>query len=235
MGERGVKRVILLGGGGHAKVVIDVIRRLGSFDLVGYTDPTPRTLGGANHLGDDDILPQLRREGVTHAFVALGNNAVRAERGEHLRRLGFTLQALICPSAVVSPSAQIGSGALVMSGCIVNADACIGDLAIINTRASVDHDCVIGVGSHVAPGAVLAGNVAVGELALIGAGVTVIAGMSIGPGAVVGAGAVVTCPVPRHTVVGGVPARPLRRARMATALAAPGGPGAIATHGTPAA
>jgi sugar O-acyltransferase (sialic acid O-acetyltransferase NeuD family) len=208
-------QIVILGGGGHAKVVVDIIRRIGSLDIVGYTDLGVGALGTTAYLGGDEILPELRRRGVAYAFVALGDNALRVERGAHARALGFILPALVCPSATLSPSAQVGAGALVMSGCVVNADACIGDLAIVNTRASVDHDCVIGPGAHVAPGAVLAGNVAVGEGAVIGAGATVINGMSIGPGAVVAAGAVVTRPVPGDALVAGVPAKRLRAARNA--------------------
>lgn len=204
-------RIVIIGGGGHARVVADIIDRGGRYHIAGYCDPAgPR--GGMAPLefrGDDVALAAIRAEGVHAAFVALGDNAHRARLGALARRLGFDLPAIPCPSAVISPRATIGAGAMIGSGAIVNAGARIDEFAIVNTRASIDHDCRIGAAAHVAPGAILLGNVTVGPLALVGAGATIINHVELGAGATVGAGAVVAQSVGPGMTVAGVPARPV--------------------------
>ena len=98
-----------------------------------------------------------------------------------------------------------------MAGAVINADATVADLAIVNTRAAVDHDCEIGEAAHVAPRAALAGGVRVGPLAFIGAGATIIPGVSVGESTVIGAGATVISDLGPNLVAVGVPAKPLQR------------------------
>lgn len=203
--------VVIVGAGGHAKVIVELIRAEGRYHPVGCTDSGAAAGGvlGLPWLGTDEALPALRAQGVRHAFVALGGNALRLKVARAVEALGFELVNALSPRAVLSPSARIGRGVAVMAGAVVNAEASVGDLAIINTNASVDHDCVIGEAAHVAPGCALAGNVRVGALAFLGAGTAVIPGITIGEGATVGAGAAVVRDVAAKTVAVGVPARPL--------------------------
>ena len=207
---------MLVGAGGHAKVVIEVARAEGRFDIVGVVDPRPpaeRVLG-VPVLGGDEILPRLRAEGVAWAFVALGGNAARERIGAGLRAAGFRLATLAHPSAVVMPSARVGEGVVVMARVVVSAEARVDDLAILNTGAVVEHDNLIGVAAHVAPLAALAGNVRVGARALIGVGSAIRPGVSVGEDAVVGAGSAVVADVAAGTLVGGVPARALGPSRV---------------------
>lgn len=202
--------VILLGAGGHAKVVIEILRAAGE-TVTGLVDADarPREVLGAPVIGADAQLPQLYAAGHRRAFVALGANRLRRRLAGDLQTLGFELINAISPAAMVSPSARLGLGVAIMPGAVVNAQAQIGDCAIINSGAVVEHDCRVGAGAHIGPGAVLAGSCQVGEETLVGAGACVIPDRKIGSGAVVGAGASVTRDIPDGLRVGGTPARAL--------------------------
>jgi UDP-perosamine 4-acetyltransferase len=205
--------VVILGAGGHAKVVIELIRSGGGV-VSGLVDrdPAPRSVLGAPVVGDDSVLARLYADGARHAFVAIGDNEARVAAAARATDLGFTLVNAVSPHACVSDSARLGVGVAVMAGAVINADSEVGDLAIVNTGAVVDHDAWLGRGCHIGPGAVLAGGVRIGQGAFIGAGATVTPGRVIGAGAVVGAGACVIEDVSDDVIVVGVPARPVRAA-----------------------
>lgn len=200
--------VVIIGGGGHAKVVIESLRASGkTVAVIVDADPTPREVLGVPVVGDDLALADLRGQGFAELFVALGSNRLRQKLGDKARALGFTLVNAIHPSAVISPSARIGEGVAVMAGVAINADSRIGDLAIINTGAVVDHDCDLGVACHVGPASALAGGVTIGERAFLGVGARVIPGVSIGADTILGAGGVVVRDLPDAVVAIGVPAQ----------------------------
>lgn len=203
--------MIIVGAGGHAKVVIELFRSLG-IPIAGLTDAdaTPRTVLGVRVLGDDALLPSLFSQGLRNAFVALGDNKTRLRVGLSLQALGFNLLTAVSPRAAVSPSARLGAGVAVMAGAVINADAEVGDLVIVNSGAIVEHDAVLGRACHIGPGAVLAGQVRVGQSALLGAGSRVVPGREIGEGTVIGAGGCVVRDIPAHVVAVGVPAQALR-------------------------
>lgn len=206
-------RLVIVGAGGHAKMVLEAIRAQGAFEPVGLVDPHPPadSVLGARVIGGDEVLPRLRAEGVAFAFVALGGNAARERIGAALRGMGFGLATIVHPSAVLLPSATVGQGIIVMPRAVIGAEARVEDLAIVNTAAVVEHDNLIGRAAHVAPGAALAGTVRVGARALVGVGSAVRPGVAIGEDAVIGAGSAVVADVPAGATVGGAPARPLRR------------------------
>ena len=202
------KAVVVIGAGGHAKVVIDCLRHAG-WNVIGCTDadPTPRSCAGVPVLGTDDMLESLRDQGVAHAFCALGANGLRERVGRKLHDLGFSLPSYQGPGAIVSSTVRIGAGVAIMPGAVVNIDTVIGDFAIINTNANVDHDGVIGRAVHIGPGAALAGEVTVGDRTFIATGSAVIPQRVIGSDTIVGAGSVVVRDLPSGVVAFGNPAR----------------------------
>jgi acetyltransferase EpsM len=204
--------ILVFGAGGHARVVADVIRLSPKFHLRGFIDQGNADRHGAAFegsriLGGDDIVAHLMDEGVTHAVVAVGDNAARVRIGEALALGGFQLPVLIHPAAVIAASVDMGKNTVVFAGAIVNPATRIGAHVIINTAASIDHDCVIGNGVHIAPGVHIAGGVTVGDGTLIGVGSSIRPGVTIGRQAVIGVGAAVVEDVADGATVVGVPAR----------------------------
>ena len=209
--------MLVIGGGGHALVSIEVLRACGH-DIAGYVTRDGvasanlhRT--GAPILGTDRDVATLVAGGHALAFVGVGDNRARRTLSQAVGAAGGSLVRGVSPAAVVSTATDIDDGVLVMPGAVVNAGARLERGVIVNTNASVDHGCRIGAFAHIAPGVALAGDVDVGEGAFIGIGAAVVPGRSIGAWATVGAGAAVVRDVaPGETVVG-VPARSVRTGR----------------------
>lgn len=206
--------IVIAGAGGHAKVVADLINRLGTYEIVGATDSHPGGLAarasGLKLLGSDKILEALLKKGILHAAVGLGSvkdTGPRRRLAGKLTALGFTLPALVHPHAVVSPSANLGAGVQVMAGSVINPDARLGPYCVVNTGAVIEHDCILKTASFVAPHATLGGDVVLGEGAFVGMGAMVLQGLRVGARAVIGAGAVVLRDVPAGKTALGAPAR----------------------------
>jgi acetyltransferase EpsM len=193
-------QLTIVGGGGHAKVVIATARSAG-YTVVRVLDDD-RAKWRTQLLGVAVTGPVALADD-TYVF-AIGSNATRARLARSAR---CRFATVVHAAAVVHESVTLGEGSVVFAGAIVQPDSRIGAHAIINTAASIDHDCVLGSAVHVAPGARLAGGITVGDEAFIAAGAIVIPGIRIGARAVVGAGAVVIHDVADGDTVIGVPAR----------------------------
>lgn len=207
------RQVVVVGAGGHAKVVIELLQASAEgFDVMGLVDadPAPRLVLGLPVIGDDSHLPRLRSQGIEAAFVAIGDNRRRSNLADKVREHGFGLVNAIGAGAVISPSARLGRGIAVMNGAVINAEAQVDDLTIINTGVLVDHDVRLHAGAHLGPGCALAGGVEVGARAFLGVGVTAVPGVRIGADTVVGAGACVVNNLPSGVLALGVPARVIR-------------------------
>lgn len=195
-------KVILQGGGEHARVVLDCLLGQGMEVLALFDPKYEGHLFNVPQRGQYD--PAFAPEAA--AVVAIGSNAVRK------KVVGFTTHSFtnaVHPSAIISPFASVGVGNMILHGSIIQPQAKIGNHVIINTGAQVDHDCVISDYVHLAPGVVLCGTVQVGEGAFVGAGAVVIPGVKIGAWSTVGAGSVVIRDVPDGARVAGNPARPI--------------------------
>ena len=201
--------VVIIGSGGHAKVVIELIRAEGKYQIAGCTGLAGGgfVLDNVPILGTDIVLLAVLARGVKKAFVAIGDNRLRAGLLVHAKEIGFELINAVSPNAVISPSATLGSGIAIMAGAVINASAHIGDGVIINTNATVDHDCFLGNGTHICPGSALAGNVKTGNESFLGTGTCVVPGVRIGNRAIIGAGSVVIRDIPDDVMAMGVPAR----------------------------
>jgi len=201
------KSLIIFGGGGLGKTLIDLVRAGDQYELLGVVDDGMEigsevlgvpVIGGANCLGP------LAEAGLLHAanaVGAIGRITTRVKVSERITEAGIGAPPLAEPSASIADSAELASGAQVFAQAVVSAAASIGANTIINSGTIISHDCVIGANSHIAPGAVLAGEVVVGEKTLVGMGVTASVGLKIGSGCVIGNGTVLTADVPDGTFV----------------------------------
>lgn len=204
--------LVIIGAGGHGRVVLDIVRTAGLYQPIGFVDAETRLagsrVGGLSVLGPTNVLPKLRQQHrVLHAIVAIGDNRTRLRYTSAMQAEGFELVSAIHPTAFVSPSAKLGVNVVVGPNASIITESRIGDSVIINTGAIVEHECEIAEAVHVAPGACLAGRVRVGSCAFIGIGAQVIQCLAVGEGATVGAGAVVLEDVADGATVVGVPAR----------------------------
>lgn len=204
----------IIGAGGHAKVVLDIIYQMANFDSLDisvYDDKfeEPHKMQVLNEFvcGKVDALYNSRFKGHS-VFVAIGDNKRRMELINRVRTMpGLHPKTFLHPNSYVSPFAKIGAGSIVMPGAVIQTGAVIGEGCIINTGATVDHDCELGKGVHICPGAHLAGEVFVGDYTAIGTGAAVIPGIRIGRESIVGAGSVVIRDVWSGIQVVGNPAK----------------------------
>lgn len=207
-----MKRLWIIGSGGHAKVVIDTARAIGNIELAGLLDDDPNRIGqcvsGIEIIGSASI-ESIESLHVEHAVIAIGSNRARAEVARRLRGL-VVWATLIHPRAYVTESSAIGAGTVIFAGAIVQPGCTIGDHVILNTQCGVDHDATIGNFVHIAPGSQLAGNVQIMEGAFIGLSAGIIPGKRVGAWAMIGAGAMVVDDIADRLTVVGVPARPPR-------------------------
>lgn len=209
---------VVIGGGGHARVLIDAIKAAHPHANLAVVDADASRAGssllGVPIVGNDDILAELVRNGTRQFVIGVAgvrDNGPRARLFERARELGLEPITVIHPGASVSQYATVGAGCQIFAGAIVNACATLGVNVVVNTGAIVEHDCIVDDHAHVATGARLAGAVHVEALAHIGAGSVVRQLLRVGRAAVVGAGAAVVKDVRPSAVVAGVPAKELTR------------------------
>ena len=199
------RKLIIVGAGGHGRVVADLARQLNRYDSISFLDDG-EPIGG-------DIVGRVSASGSYLAdsdfFVAVGDNATREKLCADLQVHGARMATLVHPFSYVSQSVSLGEGTVIMAGAVVQTGAVVGNGVIINTDATVDHDCRLADFCHIAVGAHLAGTVTVGKRTIVGAGAAVINNIAIPADSTVGAGAVVTKDITERGTYVGVPARRL--------------------------
>ena len=207
-------KIVVIGGGGHAKVLISVLKKSG-YEVTGYTDRQDRgSILGILHLGDDSILPELiNKHSRCKAIVGVGKidtSSVRILIQKDISMLGFDFPVIISPSAVVNESVVLGDGTVVFDGVVLNSGTEMGQACIINTSSTVEHDCRIGDNVHIAPGVTLSGGVTIGYNCMIGTGANVIQYVNICDSCMIGAGSTVVKDI---TIAGTYVGNPAKRIR----------------------
>lgn len=209
-----MKKLLLIGGGGHCKSIIDsLISGRNDFDQIGIIDTKEKVgtdISGIKIIGSDSELEELYDEGYRYAFISLGsvgNPDKRMKCYDYLRGIGYELPNIIDKDSIIAKEVKLECGIYVAKRVAINAGTQISECAIINTGAVVEHDCKIGKFVHIAPGSVVCGNVSVGDYSHIGANSTIIQGIKIGDRALIGAGSTIIREVSMGITVVGVPGR----------------------------
>lgn len=206
------ENLIIIGGGGHAKVLISVIKKIEAFNMAGYTDSADRgDILGVKYLGNDSLLEEIRNNlSVNSAVIGVGMININIERENifnRLKKIGFNLPKIVSPTSVINECVSIDEGSIVMDGVIINSGSTVGKGCIVNTNSTIEHDCNIGDFSQICPGATLSGGVKVGKHCLIGTGVSIKQYLSITDYCVIGIGAAVINNCEESGIYTGVPAR----------------------------
>lgn len=207
-----MKKLVLIGGGGHCESVADCITRRNYDDIIISDVETSigKRICGIEITATDEMLPKLKKQGFSCAFITVGMakaGGARQKICDMLHRYGFALETVIDLSACISKRCEIADGVFVGKSAVINAGARIGCCAIINTGAIIEHDCVIEKFSHIAPGCVLSGAVTIGENSHIGTGTSIKNGVHIGKNVTIGVGSAVVSDIPDNAVAYGVPCR----------------------------
>lgn len=205
-----MRKLAILGAGGHGKVIADTAEVSDWQDIVFFDDilPAHTKVGPWSIEGNTEaIFSHFKKfDGI---IVGIGDNMIRWQKYAALRDLGANMPILIHPNSWVSPYAQVGAGTIVAGGCIINIDAILGEACIVNTGATIDHDCILGDAVHISPGAHLGGNILVGNRTWVGLGASIRQELKIGESVIIGAGAVVVKSISDGFTVIGNPAKPL--------------------------
>ena len=211
-------KIVIVGAGGHGRVVLDIIRNNHQFEVAGFIDSNPalqhQIMDGIEVLGDLSLLPRFPELGIGGAIIAIGDNHIRLSYAEIMEKKGVSLVSAIHPTASIAGNARIGKNVVISAGVNICAHTCIGDSVILNTGCIIDHESKIHAGAHICPGVKLAGHVNIKNSAFVGIGSTIIQGVTVGEWAVIGAGAVVLNEVPAYSTVVGVPARVVKASHL---------------------
>ncbi|PFP29497.1 acetyltransferase [Bacillus sp. AFS073361] len=203
-------KIVVVGRGGHSKVIEDMILSYQENQIVGFLDDKYNNVSLNENIYFGPISSAKRlvdNFGDIKFVIAIGDNKIRQSIVQRLNLSDENYVTVIHESAVISPSAMIDNGTVVMPHAVINADTRIGVHSIINTGTVIEHDCNIGDFSHVCPGTTVTGTVQIGEGGYIGAGATIIPNVKIGDWAIIGAGATVIMDIPAHCTAVGIPAK----------------------------
>lgn len=190
-------KIVVVGGGGHAKVLISIIKNLDKYEIIGYTDLVDKGLTlGVEYLGNDEVLYDIiKKYRNCKAVIGIGFVSITNKRQkifEMLKEMCFDLPVIISKNAKINEEVTIAEGSVVLECAIINVSSIIGRGVIINSGAIVEHDCEIGDFTHIATGVVLSGGVKINNNCLIGSGSTILPYKEIGANCLIGSGSLVT-------------------------------------------
>jgi UDP-perosamine 4-acetyltransferase len=209
------RKIILIGGGGHCKVVISILKKLDNFEIIGIVDnyKSDSFISGIKIIGTDNDLKDIYKRGIHNALITVGStkdNTKRYRLFNLVKKIGYKFPIIVSPDAIVDSNVSIDEGTVIMPGCIINISTSFGKNCIVNSGAIVEHDCKIGDYCHIAPGAHISGSVEIGELSFIGIGSTIIQGVKVGKNVTIGAGSVIIKDIPDNAVVVGNPGKVIK-------------------------
>jgi len=210
------KKILLVGGGGHCKSVIDSLLELDQFSEIGIIDKKENKeirILGVSVIGFDDDLPRFFSESYHYAFVTLGSigdPSLRINLFRLLEEIGFKIPNIVDASAIVSDDVNMETGIYIGKNVVVNAGTSLCKGSIINTSATIEHDCAIGAFSHIAPGAVLCGEVIIGGNSHIGANTVIKQQIKIGANTIIGVGSVVLQNIDDDMIAYGNPCKEIK-------------------------
>lgn len=219
------KHVVILGAGGHGRVVLDILLQAGQHHVLGFLDNNAdihgRRIDGIPVLGSvGDLADLAEQHDCDSVVVAIGDNGARRGLARRVDALGLDLINAIHPSATLANTVTLGRNVVIAAGAVVCAHCQIGNSVILNTGCIIDYQTMIGEGSHICPGVRIAGRVKVEPGTFIGIGATIIPKVTLGCESIVGAGSVVIDDVPALATVVGVPARSIKLAAASEDIAA---------------
>jgi UDP-perosamine 4-acetyltransferase len=212
-----MENIVVIGGGGHARVIVSVLKKLKKYHILGYTDPENKgRILGVPYLGGDEVLEDKKKKNEQmSAVIGLGHLirddiAKRVAIRRKLETLGFIFPSVVSPDALINENVKIGMSTIVMDGVIINPYTKIGENVIINTGSIIEHDCFVEDNVHIATNVILGGGVCIGRNTLIGSGAIVINTKKVGENCSIGAGAVIAddCLEPGTYV--GIPAKRIK-------------------------
>lgn len=209
-----MSKILIIGGGGHAKVLISVIKKISKYEIIGYTDfSNYGDILGIKYIGNDDSISEFIKMGINNAALGIGQVKLTNKRFEVVQKLksaGFEFPIIVSPYAIVNEEVIIGEGTQVYDGVVINSGSKIGKHTILNTNATIEHDSEVGDYCHIATGAVLSGGVKVGSYSMVGSGASVVQYKSIAPNCLIGTGGVVTKDITESGTYAGNPARKIK-------------------------
>ena len=215
-----MENTLIIGSGGHAKVIIDIVEKEGKYNIVGLLNAHPK-LGkkilGYDVLGKDTDLPKFAEiHAIKGIIIAVGDNFTRSKVVTYAKEncVELSFFSAIHPQTAIAPDVKIGQGTVIMAGVSVNATSSIGDFCILNTNSSLDHDSLMGDFSSLAPGVTVGGECQIGKYSAINIGAILLPRIKIGAHSVIGAGSLINKPVTSFSVVYGSPAKKIREREM---------------------
>jgi sugar O-acyltransferase (sialic acid O-acetyltransferase NeuD family) len=207
--------IILVGDGGHAKIIVDILEASSNYNIIGVTsiNKNNNEFLGYPILGNDSILHEYFNKGINKVALGLGgyrNNNLRIKMYKLVKKIGFEVVSAVHPHAIISKSVKLGEGNAIFAGAIINPEVRIGNNVIIATGASIDHETVIKDHALISAGVTIGGYVEIEEGVICALGSNVISGIKIGKNALIAAGAVVVNDIMKNAKVFGIPAIPVQ-------------------------
>ncbi len=208
------KKLLILGCGGHGKVVADIAEKCAYFKDISFLDKKSLSKYSRYTVFDNKIIGDINEENIekfskeyTHFFVGIGDNKVRIQWLKIIKRMNIKITKIIDPSAEISKYSEIDEGTFINKNTVIQCDSKIKSGSILNTSSTIDHDCIIGEGTHISPGVNIAGNVKVGKNCWIGIGSKIVQNIKIGNNVIVGGGSLVLNNIPNDVMVFGSPSK----------------------------